>query len=675
MPKKKAPTKPIKIITLDTETYGLGGALRRIAVFDGEEVTYGYTFKDIEKVILDYKNKEFDVHVYIHNLEFDARKIPEIFSKDKIIWSGTRIINNKLAVIKNQDCTFHDSFKLLPSSLDRLSKDFDVSNAKMDLETEMHKRYPNKYKDKSDFFMNCDVDDPLYLEYLGYDVISLHEILYKLMEIADLTENELVKRMSTASLSKYIFKRGIHGIKFQHEGNIKTDFEMLTDMKSWSLDKPVHKNFSDLKITYRQLESKIRISYCGGRTEVFTPVCSENANYYDVNSLYPYHMLKEFPIGYPEYYNGEICKDVYAKWLKMHLGLGFIRANVYIPKQDIPPLPIKGEKLFFPCGYVIGTWTFNELEYAILNCGVEILDIEEVILFRKTYKVFENFINYFTVLKEKATVEKNSSMRTFSKLMMNTGYGWTGMTRDDKQMLIDISKKENYEPERFNYEVEEYGYANIDSVVITPTIQVQIASYVTSYARIHLLDTLRKCNSDGIVFYCDTDSIVTTATLPEDILSKTKLGLWDVEHKISSGLFLMPKVYVIKDLDNKEIPKFKGISKKKQEELGYKFYLKLYNSLCAGEETKQIVEENRELLRSIAYCIKKDIGLEGSYYMDKQIDLSRKQKRIINYKENVSVAYYMENLEDFKNFTFNPPKRKYKTDGYLLQAENNKRRC
>ena len=38
--------KPIKLITLDTETYkGLIGDLKRIAIYDGVKVYYGYKFE------------------------------------------------------------------------------------------------------------------------------------------------------------------------------------------------------------------------------------------------------------------------------------------------------------------------------------------------------------------------------------------------------------------------------------------------------------------------------------------------------------------------------------------------------------------------------------------------------------------------------------------------------
>ena len=64
------------IITLDTETYnGLLGDLKRIAIYDGSKVHYGYSFADIEAILLNYA-LIYDVHIYIHNAEFDIRKIP-----------------------------------------------------------------------------------------------------------------------------------------------------------------------------------------------------------------------------------------------------------------------------------------------------------------------------------------------------------------------------------------------------------------------------------------------------------------------------------------------------------------------------------------------------------------------------------------------------------------------
>ena len=96
MPRKR----PKKLITLDTETYnGLKGALKRIAIYDGEVVTYGYTFPDVEKKINEWNKKGYNIHIYIHNAEFDLRKIPEIFQENNIKWGQTKIINGKYVTL------------------------------------------------------------------------------------------------------------------------------------------------------------------------------------------------------------------------------------------------------------------------------------------------------------------------------------------------------------------------------------------------------------------------------------------------------------------------------------------------------------------------------------------------------------------------------------------------
>ena len=172
MPRK---SKDIKIITLDTETYGFEGGLKRIAMYDGEEVIFGYTFTDLIPQ-LDEWYKDFKLEIYIHNLDFDARKIPEVWQKGNIKWTKTRVINNKYALIACNDYNIHDSFKILPQSLDKLSKGFEVTHAKKDLMSDVKNAYGDKFKDKEDFFINCDREDPIYLEYLKYDFSSFQAV-------------------------------------------------------------------------------------------------------------------------------------------------------------------------------------------------------------------------------------------------------------------------------------------------------------------------------------------------------------------------------------------------------------------------------------------------------------------------------------------------------------------
>ena len=526
-----AKARPIKLLTLDTETYnGLIGGLKRIAVYDGESVTYGYTFEDIEPILINYYNKGFKPIVYIHNLEFDARKIPCIFDDSRIKWSQCFVINGKLARITCKKYSFQDSFKILPMSLRKLSNDFDVEHGKLDLWEEVKKKYGEEYHDIVDYLDRCNVDDELYLKYLGYDVISLYEIVEKLIEVSGLTLQEFVKCITTASLSRHIFKNGYKGKPFKNPHNFKTDFQMLS----------MHDFSNDL-----ETEEFLRCSYCGGRTEVFKILLEKKAYHYDVNSLYPYVCYNyDYPIGRPTFYSTEESAERYfLNWMKDHEGLGFLCCEIFIPMQNIPPLPVKMGKLAFPCGYVWGTWTFEELEYAILECGCKIMKYHEVCAFTRTYPVFKNFIDTFSKMKEEADINGNLSLRTFSKLLQNVAYGYTGMRRDNKSTLDSIKNIDKYDSDEILGINTELGFIEVKQLVKSRYIQVQVASYVTSRARLVLLKALRNADKLGTVYYCDTDSIVTDVLLPNDMVDAHKLGYFKLESTPLKGVFLQPKVY------------------------------------------------------------------------------------------------------------------------------------
>lgn len=638
---KKA-KKPIKILTIDTETYnGLIGSLKRIASFDGGRVLYGYTFADIEPQLLEY-SKTHEVHVYIHNLEFDARKIPELFDKERIVWKDCLAINGKLATIATKHYTIHDSFKLLPMSLSKLSKGFNVEHGKLDLWKAVQERYPNQYKDIVDFLDRCDKDNPLYLEYLGYDVMALYEVLEVLMEIAGLPQRDFVKRISTASLSRYLFQTGYKGQQFKGEFSNQTDYEKLCSYK-WYYD--------------LETEDFIRETYCGGRTEVFKPRLETKGFHYDVNSLYP-HVMKnggEYPIGKPDFTDRPaLAEQMYRDWQEYGAGLGFVNCRVFIPNQPIPPLPVKMGKLTFPCGEVFGSWTYEELDYAEKNCGVQILEFYAAVHFKQTYPVFERFVECFYQLKEEGSRTKNEPLRTLAKLILNVGYGYTGMRRDDKTSLDSIENAHKHE--RITFMNEDTGYIEIPTEIKAEYIQVQVASYVTSRARLVLLKALRDIvNRGGNVYYCDTDSVVCDIPMNPDLVDPDRIGFWDLESTPERGLFLRPKVYTeIHEGDT--LVKFKGVSRETQEQLDFNFYESMYSDLIDGEKEFLMVEKNRTTMRSIMYMQKE--GLDFGYYetRDKKINYRTVEKRVMDYEGNQTHAHFFPTLKDFESFSYKPAK-------------------
>lgn len=636
MPKKK----PIKILTLDTETYdGLIGSIKRIAIYDGENVTYGYTFSDIEPELIRLSRK-YSVHVYVHNLEFDARKMPEIFKDGNIKWEKSFVINNKLATIACKKYIIHDSFKLLPMSLSSLSKDFEVAHGKLNLWDEVQQRYQDEYSDLVDFLDRCDVDDPLYLEYLGYDVMSLYEVLQKIIDISGIEPEVFVNRISTASLSRYLFKNGYKGQVFKAWSNTRTDYEIMCQF-----------NYKD----DLDIEEFLRAAYCGGRTEVFTPRLFKPGRHYDVNSLYPSQMLGDFPVGKPRYYNrGGMAEQRFKEYQTKKIGHGFVHAHVYIPMQDIPPLPVKMGKLVFPCGHVYGVWTYEELDYAVTECGVTIQEYFACVHYDNSYPVFRNFIECFYKIKEQASIDGNESLRTFSKLIQNVGYGYTGMSRD-KTQLRSIKDIDKYRDELV-YINEKLGYIEVPADIKSEYIQVQIAAYVTSRARIALLKALRYCADHGTVYYCDTDSIVTDVYLPESMTHQSELGKWKLEGEPQRALFIMPKVYVESYKNEKDNVKFKGISKDTQRDLDYEYYEEIYHDILEGDKDSIVVEKNRITLRSIMYMKKNDIDMSHYEKRDKKLNLKSDQKRKMDYESNKTFAHYFDSIEQFRDFSFSRPK-------------------
>lgn len=657
--------RPPKILTLDTETIGLDGPLKRIAIYDGESIVYGFTFQDVSWVLDKWFHDGFMPHLYIHNADFDLRKVPEIFARGNVVWGRTKKIGTKYAKLTCKRYVIHDSLKLLPFSLDKLSKDFGLEHGKIDLWDQVQNHHPGEYADKVDFFNRCPANNRIYLEYLGYDVLSLYELMYKLIEVSGISEDKIVGCLSTASMSKYVMKHGYKGKKFGT--GEKSDYELLTSCQAWASEKPM----KGCSISYAECELKIRQGFYGGRTEVFKPVLEpmfENgervvsAYHFDVNSLYPTCMEdNEFPISYPEYEEDPfIISRNWAKWMEFHFGLGFLKCVVYIPPQKIPPLPAKMGKLAFVTGYVKGTWTYNELEYAVKNCGVEIVEFIEQIHFPKTHKIYKEFVRTFFHLKAEGKRTGNPSLTAFAKLMLNTAYGWTVLNRFDKTALHDIKYLDKYEgTEKFIIKNEELGYIEIWDDVRSDSIQAQVGAYVTSYARLFLLDTLRKQAEKGEVYYCDTDSIVCQVPLDPEMIDPIDLGKWDCEAELYEGLFLQPKVYWESKVGQKDTIKFKGVSKAVQQELTRDIYVDIHSLLQQGVDTKYLIEKERKTLPSLAVAQKKGIDPNQFRITDKSIDLGATGKRNFDYKLNESKAWHMESVDHFENFRFekfdNPP--------------------
>lgn len=700
--KEKSASKPVKILTLDTETRGLFGEVFRVGLYDGNKFRATNTFKNLKTVLSQYTTK-YDCHVFIHNLDFDIAKIakdvlPEADLKDSIF------INNVVTVFKtsvtgsqsteeneiiSEPITFHDSSKLVIGSLKKICKDFKIEQekAKIDLKDHILKlgwaldadgnptNDPEKYDDtksQGNYFMKVDPFEPELNEYLRLDCISLYEIVTTLIEISGLPISEFLKCPTTASLAMKVYQT-----------NYPDDYE-----------KAISTTYGKTKWgTF--LEDFVRSAYYGGRTEVFQSELN-GGFHYDVNSLYP-HVMKEnpIPIGKPRHHTGDKARNVFKYWYNYKQGGGFLECDIHIPTDlHIPPLPHRmHQKLCFPVGNLSGVWTFEEIELA-LEMGAKIHKIHQCIYFEKTDYIFKDFVSYFEEIKNTS----DGAKRTFSKLMQNSLYGKFGMQRI-RQTILPITEIENCEKKGYPY-IELfnpiYGQEFIEAAVPSsaPYIQPHIAAYVTSYARILLYRGLIKQLEKGAVAYCDTDSIACEKDFDEDMIDDREYGKWKLEGVLEEGLFIQPKTYYerysdeIKEVDREinisplsqklfnypekikikeyhmvkgsEVMKFKGIPGAYIKKLNRGVYFDILDRLkgiqtrlergmkVSEKEAYYRIYEKEQKRRKFATMLKmgaSDFDLKQE--VNKGILLTNIQKRIMDYVNNTSKPHIAEDFTGF----------------------------
>ena len=323
-----------------------------------------------------------------------------------------------------------------------------------------------------------------------------------------------------------------------------------------------------------------RASLYGGRTSVFKTYREAPPGsrilYSDFTSLYPYTMKnREYPVGHPEIITSNF-KDI-----TNYFGLALVKV---LPPRGlyVPTLPYHYDgKLFFPLcrtctenqqqttckhsddeRFFEGTYTTPELHQAVSD-GYRIITIYEVWHYeRRSDVMFKDFISSFQKLKQQASgwpsesmteaektdyienyrtqenvilerdkIEKNPALRTVFKLALNSSWGYFALSERAVSEYI-------CEPDKFfrlltnpRYEIHSADIVNEEILLLrytdkeknlTPNANcnVILASFVTTYGRLHLLQTLRQLDPDQLL-YCDTDSVIYQSNAGQPIL---KLG-------------------------------------------------------------------------------------------------------------------------------------------------------
>ena len=543
---------------------------------------------------------------YAHNLgRFDAVfLIKASFLLDHIEitpkWKDNKILSISITNNENK-CKFKilDSIQMLNGSLDSLCKSFNIINKKgifphnfMNKDNLFYigETPPHKYFNKMPITLYNTIKSDNWdlkaesLAYLKKDVLGLLEVMLKF--------NEKIYNLYSLNITNFVtapkLAVGIFTSKFYNN-----------DLK--------------IKMVRGNVEKEIRSAYFGGNVNAYINKM-DHGFYYDMNSQYPYAMLNDMPIGNPTLSNDTNLDNYF----------GFVYGEITAPDVNtlrVPYIQMRDEKTDIvdcPRG-TFSRMIFSEEMKEALKDGYSI-KIQYGYKFERGKNLFKEYVETMYEIKKNTLdpVEK-----TLSKLLLNSLYGKFGMrditstmkivsnneakkiTRDynysicsdlgDGKVLIKYSSKVHESLRKLLKDFEENPNSNTSRASLfrsrgVPSA-VQISAAISAYARI-AINNYKNIPGNPCV-YSDTDSVVLTKTLPENIIGK-ELGQMKLEHVIEEGIFIRKKLYALKTIDKNIIIKSSGV---KSDTLNFeKFKLLLAgNSVKTDSLSFNVIWKNLEI--------------------------------------------------------------------------------
>lgn len=322
----------------------------------------------------------------------------------------------------------------------------------------------------------------------------------------------------------------------------------------------------------------IRKGFYGGRTELFEE-WGRDVHYYDLNSSYPASMQFGMPVGDMKEL-GPCTLETLIK--KSAHSVGFVECTVEIPTSClIPPLPYRSQggettvrrpdgkeyplpagKLIFPVGRFTGVWDFEELAllfHPLVNG--RIISIHRSVWYKKK-PAFREMVQTLYEYRKKhlpdcedgkckgCKTDYNPGLAEVAKLMLNAFFGKTGM-REERSSLVYIPPSHDWRElgpgaKPVDGNPDTCRIWEVERIASAPYVMPQFAAHITAISRRRLfLGMCDVLSRGGKILYCDTDSIIASIPLSDEMIDQTILGKWKNELpglKID-GRFILPKLY------------------------------------------------------------------------------------------------------------------------------------
>lgn len=446
-------------------------------------------------------------YIFVHNLgAFDGyfifKYLNKFFKKEHIytiIDKQNKFITMTFTVDKcKTDIKFLDSYRIFPVGLQELCEVFGVSGKTMKYSSDFH---------SLSVFHTKDLFNKL-KEYSIQDSVCLHSALMSAQDLYLSTYNvDITTIVSASSLAFKIFRTK----------NLTTK----------------------IPIPSYQEDHFVRDSYFGGATDIYR-ANGKNLFYLDVNSLYPHVMLNKMPLEPVAY-----IKDMSN--IELNDFFGFVKVRVTCPTSITRPiLPLKtGGKTIFPVGTWEGTYFSKELKAVLAKD----LGYKFELISGYSYTSEFLFNDYVTDLY-KIKRESIGPVRFIAKLLLNTLYGVFGRRMETTEVVvIDEEEEDFYLVTKSVLTSNPLGnnklalivqnnvlpgtlgsfnvthHTNIPEIPSSVKSNIAIASAITSYARIHMMDF----KLHDSCYYTDTDSIFVDDITPFEHLIGKELGQLKLE--------------------------------------------------------------------------------------------------------------------------------------------------
>lgn len=341
-----------------------------------------------------------------------------------------------------------------------------------------------------------------------------------------------------------------------------------------------------------------RQAYHASRVEPIAYNCV-NANYFDVNSSFPFSMTNPLPGNLVASYS-----SLPDRLLKRQDRSYLVKASITVPDTYLPPIPYRrGGRLFFP----VGSWTgwFIDVDFELLiREGGKVNKIYE----SYEFDTFTDMADYSMTIYDKRKNSKTKFEKTLYKYLLNCLYGKMAERPEKKRLWINPSTEilRGLKPENM-ISAQAGGIFLEDVKLPLEHVHVPVSVRITAYSRRLLYDFMTDAYNG--CYYCDTDGFATD----DEFLTSSELGGLKLEKKIIHGEFYAPKVYSLtiegKDGQEETIVHAKGFSLGKDDAEAKRRFQAIIEGQQIGVERMSRLRENlRTNIAPVEKVIKKSLS-------------------------------------------------------------------